>query len=473
MNKVQYVFDLVHEEELQIVSVTETWLTDACNSSFVQIPQFSFYRGDVVGSVRKHGTALYVSNSFRHVQIEVHIPNVVAVHLTDLEMVVVSIYRPPSYTVEENTALVNFIREFSTDKELLFLGDFNLPSLKWTDRGVRSVYVTPTDRFFYECFIDCGLSQWVEFGTYVPSDNTLDLILSSDGDRVGEVYAAPPLPGCHHCPVICSLIFNFGREGDVPLTHRLSWARADFGSISEMMMQIDWEHLFDGLDVDSCNNLYLQQLHEGIRQFVPVRGAVKSHRWLVRPPRQMARQRAELWTDFKMIRRNHGRGSEEAENALHQYLRLNQEYRSFARLRQSDYEEKLAVRLATAPKLFHSYLRERKVGCPAVGPLKTSDGTTVHDYSQMSNVFATAFSAVFVPDTTVDPHPYEVCNGHTEDINISYDAVLSVISSLSDTSSPGPDGLHPALSKNCAAAVALPLTLIMRKSLESSTLPSS
>ena len=133
----------------------------------------------------------------------------------------------------------------------------------------------------------------------------------------------------------------------------------------------------------------------------------------------------------------------------------------------------MAVRLATAPKLFHSYLRERKVGCPAVGPLKTSDGTTVHDYSQMSNVFATAFSAVFVPDTTVDPHPYEVFNGHMEDIDISYDAVLSVISSLSDTSSPGPDGLHPALSKNCAAAVALPLTLIMRKSLESSTLPSS
>ena len=131
MNKVQYVFDLVHEEELQIVSVTETWLTDACNSSFVQIPQFSFYRGDVIGSVRKHGTALYVSNSFRHVQIEVHIPNVVVVHLTDLEVVVVSIYRPPSYTLEENTALVNFIREFSTDKELLFLGDFNLPSLKW------------------------------------------------------------------------------------------------------------------------------------------------------------------------------------------------------------------------------------------------------------------------------------------------------------------------------------------------------
>ena len=474
INKVQYLFNLVEGEGLHVVSVTETWLTDSCGSSFVQIPEFSLHRGDVAGPVRKHGAAIYVSNSLRHVQAEVTIPNVAVVHLTDLNVFVLSVYRPPSYSREENVLLADFIREFSANKEVLLLGDFNLPSLKWSESSVWNSYVTPTDRFFYECFIECGLSQWVSFGTYFPSGNILDLVLSSDEDRVGEIYAAPPLPGCHHCPVICSLVFNFGPDESVSFRPpRLQWARADFGAISAEILETDWEYLFTDLDVESCNNLYVRQLQECIRQHVPVRSAAGSHRWLVRPPRHMVHQRSVLWVDYKTARSTHGRNSGEAEGALSQYLRLNQTYRNFARSQQSEYEQKLANRLATAPKLFHSYLRERKVGCPAVGPLRASDGSLVHENSQMSNEFVSAFSAVFVSTDPAEPHPHEVFDGRMMDIDVTYDAVLSVISSLSETSSPGPDGIHPALLKNCAEAVALPLTLVIRKSLVSGSLPSS
>ena len=67
--------------------------------------------------------------------------------------------------------------EFSLGKELLIMGDFNLPSLQWGNGEVScSGYMTPTDRLFRDCFTGCGLTQFVEEGTFFPSGNTLDLM---------------------------------------------------------------------------------------------------------------------------------------------------------------------------------------------------------------------------------------------------------------------------------------------------------
>ena len=155
-----------------------------CSSSFVSLPGFEFYRGDVLGNVKKHGAGLYVSKTLEHVQIDVELPNLVVVHLISLDIFVISVYRPPSYSREENTLLMQFLTDFSYGKELIVLGDFNLPSIKWPFGDSVEVYITPVDREFYGCFVECGLSQWVEFGTFVPSDNILDLVLTSELDRI-------------------------------------------------------------------------------------------------------------------------------------------------------------------------------------------------------------------------------------------------------------------------------------------------
>ena len=233
-------------------------MTAACSSSFASIPGYEFFRGDALGDVRKHGTALYVKCTLRSVQVNVSLPNVVAVHLVDLGLYVVSIYRPPSMSNEENETLVEFLGSFTVGKETVILGDFNLPTVAWSHGGYSGQeYVRPVDRMFCDCFVECGLKQWVDFGTFFPSGNTLDLILTSEDDRVIDVFALSPLPGCHHSPVVCRLVFQFGvidsLDGD---RSSLSWGRGDYVGMSEELAHIDWETLFYDLDVNQSFNIF-------------------------------------------------------------------------------------------------------------------------------------------------------------------------------------------------------------------------
>ena len=69
-------------------------------------------------------------------------------------------------------------------------------------------YVPPREMIFLDCFSLLGLSQWVEEGTFVDLDNVLDLVLTTEMDRV-DVSVLAPFPRCHHCPVAFEVLNMF------------------------------------------------------------------------------------------------------------------------------------------------------------------------------------------------------------------------------------------------------------------------
>lgn len=179
-----------------------------------------------------------------------------------------------------------------------------------------------------------------------------------------------------------------------------------------------------------------------------------------------------MWSEYKITRANYGRNSDEAAAAFGLFNESNHAYRSYAKHRQSCYEVKLANLIPEAPKLFHAYLRERKRGCPSVGPLRRADSTLTHDSAEMSERFADAFSSVYVASTPAHPHPYQEHRGEVDEVALSFDVVMGVLKSLSPSSSSGIDGVHPSILVNCAEVIALPLFLLIRRSIESGLLPS-
>ena len=72
---------------------------------------------------------------------------------------------------------------------------------------------------------------------------------------------------------------------------------------------------------------------------------------------------------------------------------INVTYRNFYNRSLIEYECRLAADLKQNSKLFHEYIRSKKIGNPSVGPLMTETGL-LSDCGEMAVVFADAFSSV-------------------------------------------------------------------------------
>ena len=111
-------------------SISETWLTEFCLSSFVALSSFVFCTCGTTGEVSERRARLYVSQRLKQVQVEVKLRNFVVVYL--LERV---------------------------RKELFILLDLNLPSLKWRLEPISDTFILPSDKCFLDCFHECAMTS--------------------------------------------------------------------------------------------------------------------------------------------------------------------------------------------------------------------------------------------------------------------------------------------------------------------------
>ena len=272
---------------------------------------------------------------------------------------------------------------------------------------------------------------------------------------------------------MCDVVFQFGEAwSDYHSRESRLWSRGRYNEISASLLEMDWDLAFEGLSGVEANILFLDKMYELIDKFVPLRNLKRRGMWTAPPPRSLLRAKSSAWARYKAIRSVHGRNHTQAESALGEFNRLNSLYRNYSIHRQAEHEKSLISKLSEAPKAFHSYVRRKKKGAPSVGPLKASNGSVVSDESGMSELLASAFSSVYKPSVPQHPLQMQVNDGVSmSELDISYEKVLGVLLVLNESSSPGPDGIHPMLLKRCAHAVALPLMYVFKKVYSSGVLP--
>ena len=457
---------------LGLLGVAETWLSAGVPDSFVDLGGYSVVRCDSTSGVRKHGVCMYIRKDIKFRCIDVGCENVCGAHLVDFDLFVAVVYRPPSNGPDENAAICSFLHRFCDSREVIVLGDFNLPSVPWGDLDALSLRVPPLQRVFIDCFQSLGLTQWVVSPTFVPSLNILDLVLSSERDRLGDVTVHPAFPGCGHCPVTFGYYFRDSVVVESSGCVRRAWHRGNYELIERVLSDVDWDFEFFGLSVDEMVSRFNSILSSLVSLYVPI-FVPRPHRARFRPPRQLITSRQSSWLNYKDVRSRYGRRSREAADALSSYQDINAAYRSFYSRSLITYELSLAANFAANSKLFHRYIRSKKVGNPSVGPLK-SGNNLISDCSSMAEVLADSFSSVYSVHVPQDPAPHQAgaAGGITMDrVQVSVDSVRSVFSSIDVNSCMGPDDIHPCLLKYCQSLV-LPMHRIFVRSLEEGVVPS-
>ena len=207
-----------------------------------------------------------------------------------------------------------------------------------------------------------------------------------------------------------------------------------------------------------------------VDRYVPRQTTSSSSR-IFDPPRDLEIRKRNAWREYKLARRDFGRQSMEANISLDLFNQLNFTYGNYSLTAQVSYEESMTVQFSNYKKSLYSYMRRKKVGRPTVGPLKRVDGSIVYNKGEMAELFAEAFSSVYRSDVLPNPAPHQLFDGSLRDISFSVDEIRCLLNSLNDSSSMGPDSVHPRVLKSCADTLAYPLYLIFNDSFYSGVLP--
>ena len=133
---------------------------------------------------------------------------------------------------------------------MVVLRDFNLPKVYWVLRMSRFDTYDSLHNDFLSCFNELGLHQWVDFLTFIPSGNTLDLILTAEHDRVGEVSPLPSSPGCQIVSVLCDYLYMLPATSSLAMVPRRDWAGRKDSRVNDVVLDTDWEIEFEELELD-------------------------------------------------------------------------------------------------------------------------------------------------------------------------------------------------------------------------------
>ena len=99
--------------------------------------------------------------------------NIITLRLTRYNIFIVTSYRPSSYTVAENEAMIAALQAFVLVNVTILIGDFNLPNIQWRDW--RSIHIKK-DRCREQGWQKAGINsvyagQWqkVVFASFLPA----------------------------------------------------------------------------------------------------------------------------------------------------------------------------------------------------------------------------------------------------------------------------------------------------------------
>ena len=106
--------------------------------------------------------------------------------------------------------------------------------------------------------------------TFLPSGNILDLMFTSEVDRVGELAVLSPFPGCGHCPLVLDYIFMLEVSASQTALKKL-WTKGKYDSIDKHIWLYDWNFELAYMNVNEMFLRFSQILQTLVDMYVPLR----------------------------------------------------------------------------------------------------------------------------------------------------------------------------------------------------------
>ena len=265
-NKLDEVNLFLHDNDLDLLCLSETWLTPQILDSFLVFPGYGIVRRDRDG--RRGGGVAIVH------RVEMKLDRLTLPPDGPLETLWVSvswrggrpttvgvIYRPPDSPVTPSLEhLHNQLRESAgAGRPVFLLGDTNFDVLNTTSSITRR---------YTDMLSELSMTQLVDGATHLhPTPTALDHAITNLQDPVPDVTICADVISDHQ-PIIVSA--RLGRR-NAQWTTRRSWRRADWDAICVDLLQSDWSLVDGATDVNTCLQYFMAIWNSVIDRHCPAR----------------------------------------------------------------------------------------------------------------------------------------------------------------------------------------------------------
>ena len=489
--KVPDIMSLVIEEKsnnhsLPFIALTETWLKSYISDAQLQVPGYVSSRCDRAS--RKGGGVLLYSHASIPVSEQLSFDDQICQALfckfDTIKTCVALVYRPPSAPLSSFSGVLSFlnncvVKEADDSFQFCFLGDFNFPEIQWPHGTVTpgsAFDSAESARHLLAFMADNLLNNYVHCPTR--KDNTLDLFLSNDDRLVTNVVAKKTNLSDHD---MVDIMINYnpvsvevcpGPTFDEQSFRSLDFNNADFERIRKDLIEIDWKQLQSNNSFEDFPAVFTDTIFKVCSESVPTKKPPSG-----RPKHLNALRRRRKRLEARLSAVSQRGSILQAESIKAQLALLHYDMKDAICKNLDQKESKAVGRIKSNPKYFYSYAKSLSKVKSSISMLINKEGNVLTDPQNIANTFQEQFCSVFSdPDSpfTKDPdfaEPEINSPCFDESFIICEEDIICAINSIESNSACGPDGVPAVLLKNCAAELAVPLTLLWNESYRISTVP--
>ena len=469
LNKRDELHALIASTQLDVVALTETWLTDVVSDSELALPGFIFYRVDREDK-GGGGVLLYVRD---------HLPSKLC-HISRAAdctaesvwckiksplggwLTLGCIYRSPCST--RHTEITDLIERFGRQPKVIILGDFNAPGIDWdcltTDHAEGSFQSKLCDSVARSGLLQCSMDPTRLMDGQTPS--CLDLVFSRLPGEVRRLSRQSPLGKSDH--VRLEFEYPFELPCEVNVSYRPNIWKADFSRMKDAALNVDWT-VAEDLDVNEHWAVVRHNIETISQPHIPIVRIRRNRNyppWIDSAAKTLLRLRRRAWDTFVL-------SPGDQTYSLYRVLR-NRAQKALKSARMS-YEASLVVGVESSKRLF-AYLRRRCKPPIGIPTLTTGEVEAISD-GEKACVLADQYRSVFACDTSpVDPTKWNsTLDSGLNKLTVDVHWVTQALSHLCPSKSMGPDALHPKLLTELADVLSEPLCVLFNKSLSLGVLP--
>jgi Reverse transcriptase (RNA-dependent DNA polymerase)/Endonuclease-reverse transcriptase len=370
---------------------------------------------------------------------------------------IICAYRPPNGDITDlNNLLGNITSLCVTSAPCVVIGDFNLPVKRWED-FIQSTNVMYTS---FTNMLQCNaLHQYVTWPTR--NDNILDLLCCNDAGIIFECVPADIGLVSDHQAIDFTILID--RHETV--SHHSSdynFKKANYSAISQALSNTNWVNFMHGcVGVNDMWTKFSNYLKLLVERYVPLMKKYKK--------RRVPKHIKKLYNKKNSLHRrllNTGNGRND-------YAKICRRYKD-AVVQHAIQLENEAI-YSGDQKQFFKYLNSKTRSRSCIPPLRNENGEIMTQDNVKAEILNNFFSSVFTNDNNINPpFPSRVPSDVSlNSVDISPALVFAVIKSIKPSNSLDPDGFSSNFYYQLAAELCIPLSIIMKTSMDTHELPSA